>query len=819
MHNKLRKCSHIMVLHNLSTCTQKNFTISHFSRRKFASLLKNENSSWVSILYNSNSQHNLRCINLPHERKNYFSSLHENSGRRNHLEEERMNNMEDDAYENNECVYFKKGTKFVIRKKRRPVGVGEESNLVGDSSEKPQNETRSKSHSKYPYENPTRIATERDATWTAIHFEATKNDNHGSLNCINSTNHAEYRSAAVSDKSDGCTEEIPGSVTHFECISSIYNESDSNDTCTYSEETKDNVEKMKNEALMKILTQPSDHVMLRNEKRFCDFLWILAKSGKGGKPNYNKRRSKKLKGEGYGGHGGNVILKCKKSIYDLIKIEQKIKANDGEDFKENSRGKDGKDKIIYVPVGTIVRKRLYCKKKNENNRKMFKSIFWYQFLEENDELLIARGGKGGISYSFFKKHDFRLPENSEKIYVELELRLMNDVAFIGIENSGKTSLCSSLSKYYGNINSEMFTTTIPHVSNINYVDGVEIALLDTPYLFYNAHQDKSRGKRILRHLYRSKLIVYVIDVASDKLKNVDDLQVEDCYLKSLKEENANVHGGRCGYQMKNGTNISNQKNLPNSDLQREKINQRSERASNEEENENLKDYYNDTIKQIKMLRNELFLFNPDYLKKKELVVATKCDMLHKNTLLNLDSLYFRLKNIFPDIEVVGTSAKFGLGIKLLSRKIRELIYPHYILQNSKLYSKHIEDYVIPTYAHFKEGKKKLQNYDLPDNIKHIYDHNYFENFDYFLKKKRDNVGHIEKEIKENRGDTSNPCLIDDRSHATGERGGGGYDCHLSRATKYSEKTTAPLRKKHVLRKLLKGQKGGIEKVNRVRGKG
>ncbi|SBS92789.1 GTP-binding protein, putative, partial [Plasmodium ovale curtisi] len=472
--------------------------------------------------------------------------------------------------------------------------------------------------------------------------------------------------------------------------------------------TKKNIndEILKSEALMQILTHTDDHIMLRNEKRFCDFLWITAKSGKGGNPNYKKQRSRKLKGEGYGGHGGNVILKSKKSIYDLIKIEQKIKANDGEDFKENSRGKDGKDKIIFVPVGTIVRKRIYCQKKNQNNRKIYKSVFWYQFLNENEELLVARGGKGGISYSLFKKHDFRLPELSEKILLELELRLINDVAFIGIENSGKTSLCSSLSKYYGNINSDMYTTTIPHVSNINYIDGVEITLLDTPYLFYNAHKDKARGKRILRHLYRSKLIIYVIDVSNDKLKNVDDQNIEDYYLESLKNEN--------------NQNKHNKIDQPSID------------------DENLKEYYNDTIKQIKMLRNELFLFNPDYLKKKELVVATKCDMLHKNTLLNLDSLYIRLKHIFPDIEVIGTSAKFGLGIKLLSRKIRELIYPQYILQNNKLYSKNIEDYVIPTSDHIKEGRKKLQNYDLPENIKHIYDHNYLENFDYFLKKNKNN---------------------------------------------------------------------------------
>ncbi|SOV22324.1 GTP-binding protein, putative [Plasmodium sp. DRC-Itaito] len=514
------------------------------------------------------------------------------------------------------------------------------------------------------------------------------------------------------------------------------------------------IKEKKNEALMKFLTEENDNIMIRNEKRFCDFLWVTTKSGKGGNPNYKKQRSKKLKGEGYGGHGGNVILKSKKSIYDLIKIEQKVKANNGEDFKENSRGKDGKDKIIFVPVGTIVRKRISCKLKNENNRRIYKSIFWYQFLNENEELLVARGGKGGISYSHFKKHDYRLPEKSETTLLELELRLLNDVAFIGIENSGKTSLCSSLSKYLGNINSNIFTTTIPHISNINYVDGVEITLLDTPYLFFNAHKDKNKGKRILRHLYRSKLIVYVIDVSNDKLKNVDDLQIQDYYTRNeanQKGYNENINITNSFYDINNSNintinsdvpnnlNNLNNKNNENSDILNINKNEKNDISITNIQNnneENLKDYYNDTIKQIKMLRNELFLYNPEYLNKKELVVATKCDMLHKNSLFNLDSLYYRLKNIFPHIEVIGTSAKFGLGIKLLSKKIREIIYPQHILQNKKLYSKHIEDYIIPTYTHFKQGRIKLQNYELPEYLKHIYDHNYMENFDYFLKKKK-----------------------------------------------------------------------------------
>ncbi|CAA9990221.1 GTP-binding protein, putative [Plasmodium knowlesi strain H] len=614
----------------------------------------------------------------------------------------------DDVYENSECVYIKGDRKFVVRRRRGATCTGGSSD--GDAV----------GMSVYRGVQP---------GWDQNEEVLTKGE---PMIIPQLSKEHEAEDSNLSFSEGGMIWSSP-SKGGSRFITNAESESPGKN-CAHQSDEGAPWDAPKNEALMKILTEPTDHLMMRNERRFCDFLWVVAKSGKGGEPNYKRRRSKKLKGEGYGGHGGNVILKSKKSIYDLIKIEQKVKANDGENFKENSRGKDGSDKIVFVPVGTIVRKRIYCKKKNENNRKMYKSIFWHQFLKENEELLVARGGKGGISYSFFKKHDYRLPENGEKMLLELELRLMNDVAFIGIGNSGKTSLCSSLSRYYGNISSQIFSTTIPHVSNINYIDGVEITLLDTPFLFYNAHKDSSRGKRILRHLYRSKLIVYVIDVASDKLENVDDTQVEDYYTESLKRANSKASdGGKTIDAVEAGEEEVLKESTHKDNCTDERSNHMH---ASKEVRANLKDYHNDTIKQIKMLRNELFLFNPDYLKKKELVVATKCDMLHKNALLNLDSLYFRLKNIFPHIEVIGTSAKFGLGIKLLSRKIRELIYPEHVLMSNKMYAKNIEDYIIPTQSHAKEGQRRLQNYELPENVKHIYDHNYMENFDYFLKKPR-----------------------------------------------------------------------------------
>ncbi|SOV75676.1 GTP-binding protein, putative [Plasmodium sp. gorilla clade G3] len=735
MHKKIR------LICKLALYAKRKSHVFYLSTRNITSAsFKNELNHICYSILKQNSIHN-NILEIKKKRLYLSFSYHTHREKKNDIL------INDSAYEDNECIYVKGERSIYINKKEKTINEKKKLEAISENYNDDNyidinnDHTNCNNNTQY-FEKDIKEENKNPSFKDICHKIITNNTeiNVEQINSItyNNKDNYSYREMFQGDIENVTINRKESKIT-FEC----------------------NKIKEKNEALMKFLTEENDNIMIRNEKRFCDFLWVTTKSGNGGNPNYKKQRSKKLKGEGYGGHGGNVILKSKKSIYDLIKIEQKVKANNGEDFKENSRGKDGKDKIIFVPVGTIVRKRISCKIKNENNRKIYKSIFWYQFLNENEELLVARGGKGGISYSHFKKHDYRLPEKSETTLLELELRLFNDVAFIGIENCGKTSLCSSLSKYLGNINSNIFTTTIPHVSNINYVDGVEITLLDTPYLFFNAHKDKNKGKRILRHLYRTKLIVYVIDVSNDKLKNVDDLQIQDYYTRKETNEqghheniinkninenmnisnnfyginNSNIHN--INYDIDNNLNNMNNKNNDNSHIIN--INKNKNISITNIQNnhdENLKDYYNDTIKQIKMLRNELFLYNPEYLNKKELVVATKCDMLHKNSLFNLDSLYYRLKNIFPHIEVIGTSAKFGLGIKLLSRKIRELIYPQHILQNKKLYSKHIEDYIIPTYTHFTQGRMKLQNYELPEYLKHIYDHNYMENFDYFLKKKK-----------------------------------------------------------------------------------
>ncbi|XP_952264.1 GTP-binding protein, putative [Theileria annulata] len=328
----------------------------------------------------------------------------------------------------------------------------------------------------------------------------------------------------------------------------------------------------------------------RYQKPFVDYLRLKCVGGAGGSPVENQKRSKKLNGPGYGGHGGSVYFKATHLVSDFIHIESVIKGKSGGNAHGTSRGLHASDTVINIPLGSILRKRV---RRDDRTR----CIFWHQFLNPDEKLLIARGGRGGLGPSCFKKHDNRLAEVGESITLELELRLFNDVAFIGLPNSGKTSLISSLTSYMTRIGPEEGSTTRPHIALIKFLDGVDIRVMDLPPLSQNT--DKDMVKKITRHLYRSKLIAYVISAAEDG----DHMET----LKSLREI------------------VSGSKTFVDSKL--------------------------------------------------EMIIMTKCDMIHRNTLFNLDSLYYKLLDSQPEIPVVATSATHRLGLDRCVRTIRDLLYP------------------------------------------------------------------------------------------------------------------------------------------------
>ncbi|KAL8274196.1 hypothetical protein Esti_001881 [Eimeria stiedai] len=223
---------------------------------------------------------------------------------------------------------------------------------------------------------------------------------------------------------------------------------------------------------------------------FCDFLWVEAKGGRGGAPKEGAFRSRALgKGPGYGGHGGSVLLRCSSNVGCLHTVQQRIAAAAGGDAQHTSRGLHASDTIVKVPPGTIVRKRILSGTKSASGRATRVSVFWQQLLEEGQSLLVAAGGRGGIAPPSLKQQKKRrLPEAGEKVHLELELRLVNDVGVVGESAAGKTSLLAALTDYQSRIGPGGFQTRRPQIASLRWADGLTASLLDTPALFLGAHK-------------------------------------------------------------------------------------------------------------------------------------------------------------------------------------------------------------------------------------------------------------------------------------------------------------------------------------------
>ncbi|CAE7458342.1 obg [Symbiodinium pilosum] len=343
----------------------------------------------------------------------------------------------------------------------------------------------------------------------------------------------------------------------------------------------------------------------RLQRPFVDRMWLSAKAGNGGNPAPNANRRPHIPtGPGYGGHGGSVILKATTQIESFLDVPEQIKADHGGDGYDTSRGKHGKDYVLQVPLGTIVRERVFSGERTSEGRRIFLPQFRYQFLRHEDTYIVARGGTGGVGPKSFKKGDSRRPTHGQRTRLELELRLMNDAALVGMPNAGKTSLLAALSRAHTRIGPEEFSTTRPHVGVIQFRDRVEIRVCDLPGLSEGAHEDKLMGRRILRHTYRSRALAFVVNVA---------------------------------------------------------------RGESSEQ---------DVLSEVEMLREEAIRFDPLNKEKPWMVIGTKCDLLHRDPLFHLDSLFYRLRARYgEEVPVVGTSSRFGLGITRTVRTLRQLIYP------------------------------------------------------------------------------------------------------------------------------------------------
>ena len=268
------------------------------------------------------------------------------------------------------------------------------------------------------------------------------------------------------------------------------------------------------------------------DSNFIDYVKIMCRSGKGGAGSRHFHRAKYLpKGGpdgGNGGRGGHIILKGNRNMWTLLPLryQRHIFATDGERGGENrSTGKDGEDRIIEVPVGTVV----FDADSGE---------FLCEVTEDAQEVKLLRGGKGGLGNWNFATSTNRAPRYAQpgqpaiEKTVVLELKLLGDVGLVGFPNAGKSTLLSAMSAAKPKIADYPFTTMEPSLGIVDYRDGKSFVMADIPGIIEGASEGKGLGLRFLRHIERNAVLLFLIPADSQDIKR--DYEI---LLKELKEFN------------------------------------------------------------------------------------------------------------------------------------------------------------------------------------------------------------------------------------------------------------------------------------------
>ena len=253
------------------------------------------------------------------------------------------------------------------------------------------------------------------------------------------------------------------------------------------------------------------------ESNFVDYVKIYCRSGKGGRGSVHMRREKYMPNGGPdggdGGRGGHVILRGNRNYWTLLhlKYDRHVFAEHGGNGSKNkSFGKDGADKVIEVPCGTVV----YNAETGE---------YVCDVTEHGQEVILLKGGRGGLGNWQFRTATRQTPrfaqpgEPAQERNVILELKLLADVGLVGFPNAGKSTLISTLSAARPKIANYPFTTLEPSLGIVNYRDDKSFVMADIPGIIEGASQGKGLGLRFLRHIERNSLLLFLIPIDCDDI--------------------------------------------------------------------------------------------------------------------------------------------------------------------------------------------------------------------------------------------------------------------------------------------------------------
>ena len=254
------------------------------------------------------------------------------------------------------------------------------------------------------------------------------------------------------------------------------------------------------------------------EGNFVDYVKLLVSSGNGGKGSIHLHREKFItKGGpdgGDGGRGGHIIIKANKQLWTLytFKFKKHFSAGHGGDGSKNrSSGVQGKDQIIEVPLGTVVR--------NTNTNEVL-----FEITEANQEQILLKGGLGGRGNWHFKSATRQTPRYAQPgiegttIQITLELKVLADVGLVGFPNAGKSTLLAALTSAKPKIADYEFTTLKPNLGIVDYRDYRSFVMADIPGIIEGAAEGKGLGHYFLRHIERNSILLFVIPSDTKELK-------------------------------------------------------------------------------------------------------------------------------------------------------------------------------------------------------------------------------------------------------------------------------------------------------------
>ena len=250
------------------------------------------------------------------------------------------------------------------------------------------------------------------------------------------------------------------------------------------------------------------------KSNFVDQIRIFCRSGHGGAGSKhflrNKLTAKGGPDGGDGGRGGHIILRGNSQLWTLLHLRyyKNVLAENGEHGSGNNcTGRNGKDIIIEVPLGTIAR--------DEESNALEAEI-----LQDGQEVILMVGGRGGLGNSHFKSATNQAPEYAqpgepgvEGIKI-IELKVLADVGLVGFPNAGKSTLLSSISAAKPKIADYAFTTLTPQLGMIAYRDDRSFCMADLPGIIEGAAEGKGLGHRFLRHIERNAVLLFVIPADS-----------------------------------------------------------------------------------------------------------------------------------------------------------------------------------------------------------------------------------------------------------------------------------------------------------------